>query len=230
MMNRIFVNVGNTHSVFAKWENNEFVRVLSLGTRISFSALPDFPPDTFFFVASVVPEKNKLFPPERTRFIGVKDAGIPHLCPEIGADRVANLIAARECYGNNSWIVDIGTCITFEGVDAKGNIAGGAILPGRRLQHEALANFAAQLPNVPLAETLPKEMAFDTTTAIQIGTDGGLLGAMNHLIALVNHTDTHIIVTGGDAPFFLDAMPYDHYEPDLTLQGIRIWADQTSHN
>ncbi len=227
-MQNIFVNIGNTHAVFAKCEDQKFVRVLTQATRTNVFTLP-YASDVFYWVASVVPEVNHHFPKERTRFLTAEDVpDIGNMCSELGADRVANLIAAQALFGGNVFVLDIGTCITLEGLNENGDIAGGAILPGRRLTHQAVSDYASLLYKTPLAETLPNQLAFDTTTALQLGIETGLLGAMKEIIALARPIAKKLVITGGDAPFYLPHIPHDLYAPDLTLMGIKIFAEQQS--
>ena len=53
---------------------------------------------------------------------------------EVGADRIANAVAAFDLYGGPTIVVDFGTATTFDAVSAKGEYLGGAIVPGHRHQ------------------------------------------------------------------------------------------------
>src|SRR5690606_30485364 len=67
---------------------------------------------------------------------------------DLGADRIANAVAAHALYGGPAVVVDFGTAISFEAVDAGGEFIGGAIAPGVGTASEALVERAARLPTV----------------------------------------------------------------------------------
>ena len=69
---------------------------------------------------------------------------------EIGADRVADVVAARESYGAPVVVVDLGTTTNFEVVDEAGAFAGGIIAPGIALGARSLSEAAARLPQIEL--------------------------------------------------------------------------------
>ena len=69
---------------------------------------------------------------------------------EVGADRVADVVAAREAYGAPVVVVDLGTTTNFEVVDGEGAFAGGIIAPGVALGARSLSAAAARLPMIEL--------------------------------------------------------------------------------
>ncbi len=71
---------------------------------------------------------------------------------ELGADRVADAVAAYEKYGGPCIVVDLGTAITFDCISAKGEYMGGVIMPGIGIAAEALFQRAAKLPRVEIRE------------------------------------------------------------------------------
>ncbi|MCA8925772.1 MAG: type III pantothenate kinase, partial [Planctomycetes bacterium] len=80
----------------------------------------------------------------------------------VGADRIANALwAARARPGEATIVVDLGTAITFEVVDAAGVFRGGAIAPGLRTQARALHTGTALLPEVTL-DAAPPALGRDT--------------------------------------------------------------------
>ena len=75
----------------------------------------------------------------------------------VGADRVANAVAAIERYGTPAVVVDFGTATTFDAISPERAYVGGAIAPGLEIAEEALYSHTAQLPRahlVPPAEAL----------------------------------------------------------------------------
>lgn len=148
---------------------------------------------------------------------------------EIGADRIANAIAAVKTFPNRHIIVvDFGTATTFCVIDHNKNYLGGAILPGMRLWVEGLAAKTAKLPVVEIvkAETV---VGRSTVENIQAGVFYGALGACRELIACIKREAFHgqdvlVLATGGFASLFENQGIYDYRVPDLVLQGIRLAA------
>lgn len=147
---------------------------------------------------------------------------------EAGADRIANALAARECYGRPAIVVDFGTTTNFDVVSPQGAYIGGALAPGVNASIEALAAKAAKLYRVPLVRP-PTAIGRDTTTAMQSGAVYGYVGLVEGLIdriraELGGHAVT--VATGGLATLIApETSRIDHVDPDLTLQGVRLVWD-----
>ena len=87
---------------------------------------------------------------------------------EVGADRIADAVAAFERYGGPTIVIDFGTATTFEVVSASGEYLGGIIVPGIEISLEALSARAALLPRVELVE--PRSvLAKNTVESVQAG-------------------------------------------------------------
>lgn len=71
---------------------------------------------------------------------------------EIGADRIADAVAARELHGAPVVVVDFGTATNVEVVDERGRFAGGIIAPGLETSAAALFSHATKLPAIELAD------------------------------------------------------------------------------
>jgi type III pantothenate kinase len=148
---------------------------------------------------------------------------------ELGADRIANAIAALDMYPQqNLIIIDFGTAMTFCAIDKNAAFLGGAIFPGMRLLVDTLAKNTAKLPVVEVI-AVEEAVAKTTVTGIQSGIFFGTLGACRELIAtfrkeVFNHEQVKIIATGGFSGLFEKSGIYDVHVPDLILHGIRIAA------
>lgn len=148
---------------------------------------------------------------------------------EVGADRIANAIAAVDAYpSNNIIVIDFGTATTFCVITSQKEYKGGAILPGVRLSVDALSNNTAKLPTV---EILKPEVAIgrSTTESIQSGVFFGIVGACRELIAHIKEEafpkqDVTVLATGGFASLFDKQGVYDFLVSDLVLQGVRLAA------
>ena len=119
----------------------------------------------------------------------------------MGVDRLALVSAFAKAYPKqNGLIIDAGTCITYDFINAEGVYLGGAISPGLRLRYTSLHNLTA---NLPLLETKEVEQWIGDTTesAIHSGVYNGLIQEIDGVIA--QYKDKYeplvVILTGGDA-------------------------------
>ena len=149
---------------------------------------------------------------------------------DVGADRIANAIAATHFYpGKNLIILDFGTATTFCVITAQKVYLGGAILPGVRLAADALAHHTAKLPVVEIVK-VDKAIGSSTIESIQLGIFYGAVGACRELISRIKKEafegkdDVVILATGGFASLFDKQGIYDQLLPDLVLQGMRLAA------
>jgi type III pantothenate kinase len=143
---------------------------------------------------------------------------------EVGADRIANAVAAYEQYGGPSIVVDFGTANTIEAISEQGEYLGGAIFPGIEISMDALFARAAALRRVELVA--PRNVIGKSTVeSIQSGTVYGFSGQIDALVDRFQAElgECSVIATGGLAePIIEHSRTIQHYEPWLTLQGLRI--------
>jgi len=160
------------------------------------------------------------------------NAGMPILYErpaEVGADRIANAIAAYEQYGRRLGlplvIADLGTETTFDAVTAKGEYLGGVICPGPQIAADALFQRAARLPRVDVRKP-PSVIGRTTIGAIESGLFYGYLGMVEGLMArMAAELGGRMtgIATGGLAPLVVpETNVFEAMEPDITLHGLRI--------
>jgi type III pantothenate kinase len=146
----------------------------------------------------------------------------------VGADRLANTVAAHAAYSGALIVVDFGTATTFDIVSAEGNYEGGVIAPGANLSAEALHQAAAMLPRVAIERT-QSVIGKDTIPAVQSGLYWGYVGLIEGLVTRIKAEygePMTVIATGGLAALFHKQVAViDHLNPDLTIAGlIRIHA------
>lgn len=152
----------------------------------------------------------------------------------LGADRVANAVAAAHSYSDEPLVViDAGTATTVDVVlpaeraGEKPRFLGGAIAPGVGTMVRALHGGTAQLPEVPL--TLPAQaVGQNTAEAMQNGCVRGYCGLLRELLSGMEQEvgcRLRPVLTGGDAPLLAELMP-ELGTPDalLTLRGIALCA------
>lgn len=145
----------------------------------------------------------------------------------IGADRIANAVAANHLFPNRDLIViDFGTASTICAISADKDYLGGAIYPGIRTTMEALCNFTAKLGPV---EILQPSQALGKTTEhnIQSGLYYAQLGAARELIARIREeakfqSKPYVVGTGGYAYLFKDEDIFSVNISNLVLEGLRI--------
>ncbi|HEY5039349.1 MAG TPA: type III pantothenate kinase, partial [bacterium] len=148
---------------------------------------------------------------------------------QVGADRIANAVAARELYGSPIIVVDYGTGTTFDVVDKKGAYVGGAILPGLGISLRALHDYTAKIPLISFGEP---RLAVGRTTeaAVQSGIYFGAVGATLELLSRIRKElgkGAPAVATGGWCGSFSDKHLFQHVEPNLTLIGMSIlWREK----
>jgi len=147
----------------------------------------------------------------------------------LGLDRLAAVAGAHKLYpGNNSLVIDGGTCITYDWVDAEGNYFGGSISPGLNMRYNALNHYTSALPLVMQDAGFDSKLGDNTETAIRSGIQNGikyeLLGFIESYAP--NKQQLNIILTGGDSNFFASLLknsifaPCIKIEPYLVLKGL----------
>lgn len=144
---------------------------------------------------------------------------------EVGADRIADAVAAYEKYGGPCIVVDLGTAITFDVISAKGDYVGGVIMPGIGIAAEALFQRTAKLPRVEIRE--PEQViGTNTINSMQSGLFYGAVDAIDGMLdrlCAVLGKQTKVIATGGQAPLVMGASKYKPtLDSSLTLDGLRI--------
>ncbi len=143
----------------------------------------------------------------------------------LGADRVADACGAVSLHpGEPCLVIDAGTCITVDFVDAKGVYHGGAIMPGLKMSLQALNTFTDKLPLIEI-ESVEKAPVLGRTTeeSILAGTLGATLLALAGYVTLYKEKapGLRVLLTGGDAERLMasGANGWEHV-PHLTLIGL----------
>jgi type III pantothenate kinase len=144
---------------------------------------------------------------------------------EIGPDRIANAVAAKERYGAPCIVVDFGTSTNFDVVSVEGEYVGGVLAPGIEISMEALFQRAARLVKVDFAEP-PSAIGRTTATALQSGLVYGFAGQVDGIVAAIRDelgVEAQVVATGGlvelIAPHSKAIDKVDHL---LTLEGLRL--------
>jgi type III pantothenate kinase len=147
----------------------------------------------------------------------------PH---EVGPDRIANAVAARERYGAPCIVVDFGTSTNFDVVSAAGEYVGGVLAPGIEISMDALFERAARLVKVDFAAP-PTPIGRTTATALQSGLVYGFAGQVDGIVGHIRdelgEATAQVVATGGLATLIAPhAKTIDRVDPFLTLEGLRL--------
>ena len=121
----------------------------------------------------------------------------------LGIDRMVLAAGATLMYPNqNRLIIDAGTCITYDLVNAENQYLGGAISPGIKIRYKSLNNYTSKLPLLTLSEDF-EIIGNSTKSAIHSGVINGVIFEIEGFISQysLKNQDLTIILTGGDAEF-----------------------------
>ena len=146
----------------------------------------------------------------------------------LGKDRLAGVVGARVAFPELPvLVIDAGTCIKYDFVDAQGGYYGGAIAPGLYMRLKAMHNFTARLPLIePENYTVLAEVPItgnSTTDSMRSGALNGAVFEVEGAIAAYKqlHPSLTVIITGGDAGFFeLHVKSRIFARPNLVLEGL----------
>jgi type III pantothenate kinase len=146
----------------------------------------------------------------------------------LGADRVAAAVGATTVFpGQDCLVIDMGTCITADIVDRKHRFQGGIISPGLRMRLQAMSQFTARLPLIPVSElsidNWPSVVGKNTKQAMSSGVLNGMLFEMDGIISRhrEQYPDLKVVICGGDASIFESHLkPPIFAVPELVLRGL----------
>ncbi len=146
---------------------------------------------------------------------------------EIGADRVADAVAARSLFGAPCVVVDFGTATNIEVIGSDGRFLGGIIAPGVETGASALFSHATRLAATAM-EAPPQVIGTSTDTAMQSGIVLGEAARVDGLVARIFEqigARGPVVATGGLASLVAEhSGEITDVLPELTLEGLRLIA------
>lgn len=236
-MANLIIDIGNTRTKVAVFEDGQKMTMQTADRleSIDINALAkEYPLDKA--IASVVGKKPDIegwLPAElRSRYHELSYRSklplrIDYQTPEtLGMDRVAAAVGAWSlCPDNALAVVDAGSCITIDFVDAQGVYEGGAILPGLSFRLRALHEYTSALPLVTLAEQ-PEGLPLTGKSTKESIVAGVLTATMFEIQGFMEayksrHGAVKLFLTGGDALYFDNPYIFPNFaEPDLVLAGL----------
>lgn len=150
---------------------------------------------------------------------------------EIGADRVVDAVGAYFLYGGPVIVIDYGTATTYDLVTGDGAFVAGVTAPGIRISAKALWTNAAKLPEIEIVK--PESILAKTTiTSMQAGLVYGTIGQTEYIIEQFKEQSGYpgirVVATGGLGRLISEGTKkIDVYDPELTLQGMRLIYERT---
>lgn len=145
----------------------------------------------------------------------------------VGADRLANAVAAVHLYGIPAIVIDLGTAATFDVVDGRCAYIGGVIAPGIEAMTDFLHDRTALLPRISLEEP-HRAVGKSTREAMLAGAVFGYRGLVREILRTIvrekfRGKPVHVIATGGYAKLMAAGLPeLGVVNENLTLEGLRL--------
>ena len=240
------VDVGNTQTVFGLFDGDSLSKQFRVGTNRSHTgdelavmlrAFVDLAALDGIVLSSSVPQLVSEYETFAERWAKVSllvlGPGVPTGMAiryddprEVGPDRIANAVAARERHGAPAVVVDFGTSTNFDVVSAAGEFAGGVLAPGIEVSMDALFERAARLQKVDFVAP-PAAIGKSTATALQSGLVYGFAGQVDGIVDAIRDElespEAPVIATGGLADLIAPhSRTIREVDPFLTLDGLRI--------
>lgn len=245
------IDIGNTHTVlgmFRKEKLTDYFRVTSdhaltadeCGILVK-QLFPDYQKVNHVIICSVVPPLTPVYQEMSKKILKVEPVSVRWDLPlgikilyddpsNVGADRIANAVAAYQTYGGPAIVVDFGTATTFDVISDKGEYLGGAIAPGLETSSLNLFRRAAQLSKVSL-EKPNKAIGRSTEESLRSGIIFGAVGQIEEIVNRIKEElkrehrirkKPKVIATGGLANLIAkESEIIEEVEPTLTLEGLR---------
>ena len=154
----------------------------------------------------------------------------------LGHDRIAAAVgAAHLSPGQNLLIVDAGSAVTYDFVSAEQGYLGGNIAPGIKMRLTSLNQMTKRLPLVDVEENAFRPLfGKNTREAIAVGVVRGIVFEVKGYMRSLKDQKTSFTtyITGGHAPYILDAMKRQEVigEPHLVLIGLNRILEYNTNN
>jgi type III pantothenate kinase len=245
------IDIGNTHTVLGLYDGRKLKGHFRIASNHASTGdecgilvkqlFEEYDKIKGVIICSVVPPLTPVYEEMSKKFLKAEPVvvssdlslGIKVLYDDpkaVGADRIANAVAAYEIYGGPVIVVDLGTATTFDVISEKGEYLGGAIAPGIETSSLNLFQRAAQLFKVSL-EKPKKAIGTNTEESLRSGILFGAVGQIDEIVKRIKEElkqrrpskrKPKIIATGGLASLVAkESQTIEEVNPTLTLEGLR---------
>ena len=243
----LVIDIGNTNTSLGVFEKDELVHTFALSSDIkktddeygiNLLAILNHKNITSkikgAIVSSVVPQLCEIYKNAIKKYLEIDAITLSYKSKmpiklnlannkEIGADRIANAVAATIKYQLPAIVIDFGTATTFDIVDNNANFIGGLIAPGLKIQAKSLSQFTSKLPKLKI-EAPSSAIGKDTIGAMLSGI---VLGHSCMIDGMIKKCEKElgqkatVIATGGYSNVLFENSSIDYIDKDLTLFGLK---------
>ena len=212
----LIIDIGNTFTKIGIFDKGEIVQTISIDrfSCLRLKELMNLYPDLSHAILSIVKSQdvdlvNCLKSSFNTFIEFNHKTPVPlenlYLSKEtLGLDRIATAVGSVSLFpGQNLFVIDAGSAITFDLIDKANRFWGGNISPGLNMRFRALNEFTGRLPLVKSADQFP-QIGKTTEDAILAGVQNGMILEIDGMIDQIKRDwpDCIVILTGGDSFFF----------------------------
>ncbi len=247
MLLKLIVDIGNTSSKIAVFSNDEIIEfrvikesLIEVLKEIIIS-FPDICSSILSSVSNHDGEVSKFLQGkgyfiELTHTTKVPFKNMYQSAATLGKDRIAIAAAGSLAYpGENVLVIDTGTCVTYDFINADGDYLGGAISPGLTMRFDALSKFTHELPRLdkPSAEKEVNLVGKTTHESITSGVINGLKTEVEHIINQYEalFSPLKIIISGGDYLYFENLVKSNIFaSPNIVVHGLKKILDFNEKN
>ncbi len=247
----LVIDIGNTHTVMGVYDGQELKEHYRVASNHALTAdecgisikqlFREYDRIEDVIICSVVPPLTPIYEEMSEKLLKVDPVVVSSDLPlginilyddpkTVGADRIANAVAAYEIYGGPAIVVDFGTATTFDVISENGEYLGGAIAPGIETSSLNLFQKASQLFKVSL-EKPRKAIGKNTEESLRSGIIFGTVGQIEGIVNRIKEElprmspakrEPKIIATGGLANLIArESETIEEVNPTLTLEGLR---------
>ena len=247
----LIADIGNTKSKFAIFDKTKMIDFSNFNEEEEEAQLSYL--QNLHSIKNVIQsnvgeqfELNPIFPSANFLFLDSKTPlpikNLYNSPSTLGPDRIALAVGGFTDYPNqNLLIIDMGTCITLDFVNKKGQYLGGSISPGMVLRFKALNNYTNKLPLLSFSEeNFPEIIGGNTKESIKTGVIMGIVNEIKGFeVAYTKmYDDLTILFTGGDYPLLEDALNQAleskknkiFADSFLTVKGLNAILDYNENN
>ena len=234
-MNTLILDFGNTHQKAAIVDNGKII-FFSKYSSFDLKTLSKIEDEYDFervILSSVIKEDTLLDTYLHYNYYFLKlseDTPLPirnrYNTPHtLGYDRIACAVAANHLFTKKNVLsIQMGTCITYDFINAKNEYVGGSISPGLQMRYDALNHYTQQLPLLTY-QVIDYLSGTTTETCIHSGVINGIINECKGIIHAyrTQYPDIEIILTGGDMRYFEKKLIDEiNTYPNLVILGLSL--------